>query len=165
MFKWGGECFDDITEQSGISGDNMGTRGVVAADLTGTGSPDLFCLSNEGQPNDLFINDGVGRFTRTDTVKSGIADIRALAPNLAGLGQGVTAADFDNDGRQEIYCCIRKMPNRFWKRQEDGTWKDIAAQAGVDCVNGGDGATFADLWNRGLQDLIVAVAKRPNPGI
>jgi len=158
----GGNKFEDITQASGIHGENHFTRGVVAADLTGDGSLDIFCLNNRGAPNDLFLNDGHGHFTRTDTQALGLADPRPrMDKSLKGLGQGVTAVDFDNDGEIEIYTCIRFLPNRLWKRQTDGRWRDIAPEAGVNCIDGGDGAVFADLWNRGLLDLIVSGSDLP----
>ncbi len=162
LFRWKGDSFEDITLSSGIQGESRFTRGVVAADLTGDGSLDIFCLNNRGAPNDLFLNDGHGHFTRADTEALGLADPRPRTGNsLKGLGQGVTTADFDNDGEMEIYTCIRFLPNRFWKRQADGTWRDIAPEAGVNCIDGGDGAAFADLWNRGLLDLIVSGSDLP----
>jgi hypothetical protein len=162
LFRWMGDSFEDITPGSGIQGENHFTRGVVAADLTGDSSLDIFCLNNRGEPNDLFLNDGHGHFTRANTAALGLADPRPRTDEtLKGLGQGVTAADFDNDGEIEIYTCIRFLPNRLWKRQDDGTWRDIAPEAGVNCIDGGDGAVFADLWNRGLLDLIVSGSDLP----
>ena len=162
LFRWMGDSFKDITPGSGIHGENHLTRGVVAADLTSNGALDIFCLNNKGAPNDLFLNDGHGHFTRADTKALGLADPRPRTDgSLKGLGQGVTAADFDNDGEIEIYTCIRYLPNRLWKRQIDGTWRDIAPEAGVNCIDGGDGAVFADLWNRGLLDLIISGSDLP----
>ena len=56
LYRWADNRFEDITPNSGITGENHMTGGVVAADLTGNGALDLFCLNNEGSPNDLFLN-------------------------------------------------------------------------------------------------------------
>ena len=132
----------------------IGTRGVVAADFDKDGDVDLFALCNDGNANELYINDGKGRFSE-EAAKRGIADPREMGTGYAGLGQGCTAADYDNDGDVDIYTCIRGMDNRLWQNDGRGYFTDVAKQAGVNCRGGGDGAAFADIDNDGDLDLLA----------
>ena len=72
--------------------------GVVASDLDGDGDADLY-VGNDATPNYLFVNRGDGRF-----------DERGFASGTAVSGDGneqasmgVDAADYDNDGRPDLY--------------------------------------------------------------
>ena len=63
------------------------------ADYDDDGDPDLY-LANDYAPNNLFRNDGAGRFEDV-TDATGTADV--------GFGMGVTWGDYDQDGRQDLY--------------------------------------------------------------
>ena len=85
--------------------------------------------SNVLYRNDLAGGDGSG-FTDISPL-TGVAD--------SGWGMGVTTADYDNDGDQDIYV-TNYGANVFYRREPDGSYVDIAQPAGV-----------ADsLWSHGL---------------
>jgi hypothetical protein len=63
------------------------------ADYDGDGDPDVY-LANDYSANNLFRNDGGGRFTDV-TAETGTADI--------GFGMGASWGDYDGDGRQDLY--------------------------------------------------------------
>ena len=70
--------------------------------------------------------------------------------------QGISAADIDNDGVDEIYVCQPGgLPNRLYKFGPDGRAVDITAHAGLDILDETTCALFADFRNSGLQDVVV----------
>ena len=75
---------------------------------------------------------------------------------------GISAADIDNDGWDEIYVCQPGgLPNRLFKRRADGTFDDIAAQAGLDLLDDTSCALFVDFRNAGVQDLVLLMPAGP----
>lgn len=77
---------------------------------------------------------------------------------------GVSVGDADGDGQDEIYVCQPQgLPNRLYRRRPGGglAYEDIAAAAGVDLLDATSMALFADLRNRGRQDLILITQSQP----
>lgn len=105
-------------------------------------------------PNVLFRNNGNGTFTD-------ISERAGLNPSL-GKGMGVTIADYDNDGRMDIFVANDKVPNFLYHNLGGGQFKEVAAVAGVFAnENGvmvsGMGCDFKDYNNDGLPDLFYTV--------
>jgi len=87
--------------------------------------------------------------------------IQTGANDVAGA-LGVTFEDYDDDGFLDLYLVNSQgqgVPNRLFRNNGDGTFTDVAAEAGVGAKLPGDGrgsdATFADYDNDGFPDLIV----------
>jgi hypothetical protein len=83
--------------------------------------------------------------------------------NLYDHGCGLAVGDFDGDGHEDIYFCNQLGPNALYRNNGDGTFKDVAKEAGVAlgdriCV----GATFADYDNSGRQSLFVTSTRGGN---
>jgi len=75
---------------------------------------------------------------------------------------GIAVGDIDNDGWDEIYVCQPGgLPNRLYKRREDGTLADITEHAGVGVLDDTTCALFVDFRNSGYQDLIVLRGSGP----
>ena len=75
---------------------------------------------------------------------------------------GISAADVDGDGEDEIYVCQPGgLPNRLYKRNENGLFRDIAQQAGLDMLDDTACALFVDLRNLGRQDLVIVRSSEP----
>jgi hypothetical protein len=83
--------------------------------------------------------------------------------NLYDHGAGLAVADYDNDGREDIYFLNQHGQNALYRNRGDGTFEDVTAKAGVGL---GDrvsvGATFADYDNDGLADLFVTSTRGGN---
>jgi hypothetical protein len=83
--------------------------------------------------------------------------------NLYDHGCGVAVADFDGDGRDDIFFCNQLGANALYRNKGDGTFEDVTEKAGVAlgdriCV----AAAFADTLNRGRQDLFVTSTRGGN---
>lgn len=90
-------------------------KGIVVA----CGPPGL-----ESGKNILYRNNGDGTFTDVSG-KSGIAS------SLGNYGLSVAVADFDNDGWPDIYLANDSTAATLYRNQKDGTFRDIAIEAGA----------------------------------
>lgn len=83
--------------------------------------------------------------------------------NLYDHGCGVSVADVDGDGHDDVYFLNQLGANALYRNRGDGTFENITEQAGVAiddriCV----AATFADIDNDGDQDLYVTSTRGGN---
>ena len=113
-------------------------------------------LDYEADSNLLFHNTCKGAFVDVSE-KSGIAAYK-------GRAMGATAADFDGDGYPDIYVANDKTENFLFHNKHDGTFEEIAAEAGAAFGQNGEstsamGPVFFDVENRGVMDLWVSDSK------
>lgn len=106
----------------------------------------------DGGKNLLFRNNGDGSFIDV-SAKSGILD----TPGTYGLG--VLVSDFDNDGWPDIYVANDSTSSAFYKNNHDGTFTDIAIEAGVAFSadgkpQAGMGVSAADYDGDGKLDIV-----------
>jgi len=109
-------------------------------------------LDYEGETNLLFHNNCDGTFTDVSQ-RSGISA-------YVGRTMGVTAADFDNDGWDDIYVANDRTENFLFHNKHDGTFEEIGNDSGTAFGQNGEstssmGPVFADLEGRGVLDLWV----------
>jgi enediyne biosynthesis protein E4 len=115
--------------------------------LVACGPPGL-----KGGKNILFHNNGDGTFTDV-SAKCGILN----TPGTYGLG--VLVADFDNDGWPDIYVANDSTSSALYKNNHDGTFTDVAIEAGVAYSpdgkpQAGMGVSAADYDCDGLLDIV-----------
>ena len=130
--------------------------GVAFLDYDNDGWPDIFLVNGttlDGFPkgqepsNHLFRNRHNGTFEDV-TRRAGLVQ--------SGWGQGVTVADYDNDGFDDLFVTYWGQ-NRLYRNRGDGTFEDVTARAGLMTDRRwGTSAAFADYDNDGFVDLYVA---------
>ena len=136
--------FTDVTEKSGLA-KPTNTQTAVWADINNDGFLDLF-VGNETGPSQLFLNKGDGTF----------ADISHSAGiDRSAFTKAVAAADYDNDGYVDFYVSNQNGANFLYHNNHNGTFTEIASQAGVPGVGRGFAAWFFDYDNDGWPDLFV----------
>ncbi len=165
--------FTDVTEKAGIKVDGWAISSTWL-DYDKDGCVDLFVgryvkfdpkyrayyaadnypgpLDYEGETNKLFHNNCDGTFTDVSE-KSGIAA-------YVGRTMGVTAADFDGDGWDDIYVANDRTENFLFHNKHDGTFEEVASDTGTAFGQNGEstssmGPVFADFEGRGVLDLWV----------
>ncbi len=168
--------FTDVTEKAGIKVDGWSISSTWL-DYDKDGCVDLFVgryvkfdpkyrayyapdnypgpLDYEGETNMLFHNNCDGTFTDVSQ-KSGIG-------TFVGRTMGVTAADFDNDGWDDIYVSNDRTENFLFRNKHDGTFEEVANETGTAYGQNGEstssmGPVFTDLTGRGWLDLWVTDA-------
>ena len=110
-------------------------------------------LDYEGETNKLYHNNCNGTFTDVSE-KSGIS-------SFIGRTMGVTAADFDNDGWDDIYVANDRTENFLFHNKHGGTFEEIGNDSGTAYGQNGEstssmGPVFADIEGRGMLDLWVS---------
>jgi hypothetical protein len=103
---------------------------------------------------DHFFRSVDGRHFVDATAEAGLED-RAL-----GFGFAVRAADFDGDGRVDIYVANDSDPNYLYRNEGDGRFKEIATWAGAaldgnGAAQAGMGLAAGDVDGDGVLDLFV----------
>ncbi len=107
----------------------------------------------QGLPNSLYHNNGDGTFTDVSKA-SGIAD-------HIGKGMGVVFADYDRDGKMDVFVANDTEPNFLFHNEGGGKFREVALQAGVAFNDDGRAvssmaADFRDYDNDGNPDLFVS---------
>jgi hypothetical protein len=100
----------------------------------------------------LFRNRGDGTFEDV-TPTSGIFD-------TSSKSLGVTVIDADRDGWPDLFVANDTQPNKLYRNQRNGTFKDVAVEAGLAFsadgkARAGMGADAADFENSGVSGLVV----------
>lgn len=104
------------------------------------------------EPVLLYHNNGDGTFTEMSE-KAGIG-------NLLGKGMGIAIADYDGDGRPDIFIANDNDRNLLIHNLGGGKLKEVGMQAGI-AYNGdgrqisGMGADFRDFDGDGLPDIVM----------
>ncbi|HEV3197810.1 MAG TPA: FG-GAP-like repeat-containing protein [Bryobacteraceae bacterium] len=138
--------FTDVTKESGLAESAMSSQTAVWADIDNDGFLDLY-VGNESGPNQLFRNNGNGTFENIS---------HAAGVDMAAYTKAVVAADYDNDGYVDLYVSNYRGDNGLYHNNRDGTFTDIAKQAGVLGTGHGFPAWFFDYDNDGWPDLFVS---------
>jgi enediyne biosynthesis protein E4 len=150
----GGGRFEDVSAKAGLASTRWALA-AVAADLRGTGYPDLF-IANDYGVSELFINEG-GRFREVGR-DAGVG----YAPKS---GMNASVGDVLNQGTFAIYVSniseegILLQGNNLWVpsggSKERPSYENAARAMGIDLGGWSFGAQFGDLNNDGFLDLYL----------
>jgi hypothetical protein len=79
-------------------------------------------------------------------------------------GGGVGIADFNNDGKQDIFFTGNQVPNKLYLNQGDFKFKDVTEKASVNVPDRwNSGVVVVDINNDGWKDLYVCATTKANP--
>ncbi|MED5330704.1 MAG: VCBS repeat-containing protein [Planctomycetota bacterium] len=161
LYRNDGNRFTDVTSVSGLNG-RIAAFSVIASDVDGNGFLDVYVCSynredvtspnswhqaTNGIPNALYMNQGDGTFVEEAALR-GVDDRRwTLA---------AAAADFDEDGDQDLYLANDYGDNALLMNDGTGHFQDHAEQEGVLDTGNGMSASWGDVDNDGDLDLYVA---------
>jgi len=151
----GNGTFEDVTSRALVGGADGPALGVSTADFNGDGWIDIY-VGNDGQPNQLWINQKNGTFKDT-------AFISGAAVNGQGNSEasmGVDAGDYDNDGDEDIFITnwLAQM-NILYANMGGGVFEDRKAASGLgppSLAKTGFGAAWFDYDNDTWLDLLTA---------
>jgi len=168
----GDGTFTDVTMEAGV-GDTLWGIGATFFDYDRDGDLDLYVgnylefdpeyrlyyaadefpgpLSYLGQPDILYRNNGDGTFTDVSK-EAGIVN--------SGRAMGITAADYDGDGWDDVFVANDAMENYLYHNNGDGTFTEVGLEAGVGFSENGDATSsmsgdFSDFDHDGDLDLLV----------
>jgi ASPIC and UnbV/FG-GAP-like repeat len=156
----GDGTFEDATARSGLDADCCTTVAAMA-DVDNDGDLDLYVgryldprreipttfYARNGEPNQLYRNDGGGTFTNV-TAAAGVGD--------TGLCLGAVFGDYDDDGDPDLFVANDFGRKTLYRNEGDGTFSDVTVAAGTLAYGAGMSASFADVDNDGRFDLYVA---------
>ncbi len=169
----GDGTFIDKTAEAGLLGITGGDN-IIQGDYDNDGFVDLFIVrgawlgSLDNYPYTLLHNNGNGTFTDV-TIKAGLA--KKFYPALS-----VAWADFDNDGYLDLYvgsqmslntllpaavdptttAAVKFYPSQLFHNNGNGTFTDIAKEAGVENRHHTTAVSWGDYDKDGYPDLYVS---------
>ena len=151
----GDGTFEDVTHKSGLYDATSKSLGIAIFDANQDGWPDI-AISNDTEPNKLYINNRNGTFTE----KGVVSGIGFSEDGVARAGMGIDAADYNHSGYPSL--AITNFSNQMislYQNQKNGLFVDIAPQSEVgraSLLTLGFGCFFFDYDLDGWLDLFIA---------
>jgi len=147
-------AFEDVTTRAGLDSRTGPGLGVVCADFTGDGWPDVF-IANDGKGNHLWVNQKDGTFKEEGA-------LRNVAYNAMGRAEGnmgIAWGDIDGDGLQDLFVThLITETNTVWRQGPRGVFQDRTATTGLHRPAEratGFGTVLADFDCDGAPDVVV----------
>jgi hypothetical protein len=151
----GDGTFEDVTRAAGILDTTGKGLGLVWGDLDDDGHEDLY-VANDDTPNFLWRNRGNGTFEE-------IGDLSGTALSEDGVpqaGMGTDMADYDNDGRLDLFVTnLSEESNELYRNDGGLMFSNRTFPSGLGApsiLDLGFGTFFFDADHDGRLDLFVA---------
>jgi hypothetical protein len=160
LFRNNGDgTFTDVTQPSGIGADCC-TTVASWADYNNDGFLDLYVgryldpridipttfYARNGEPNQLYRNNGDGTFTNV-TEEAGVGE--------TGLCLGTVFGDYNDDGWPDLYVVNDFGRNTLYRNNGDGTFTDVTIATNTLAYGAGMNASMGDYDNDGKLDIYV----------
>lgn len=153
--------FEDATAAAGVETPLGRTIGAIAFDFDADGMTDLY-VADDQSPNYLFRGRGDGTFEDV-SIETG-ADAPAAGPTAFGRryrsGMGLASADFDGDGRPDLFITnFANEPNTLLRNVGGKLFENAEERAGLAEPSrplSAWGCEFFDYDNDGWPDLFVS---------
>jgi len=150
----GGGKFTDVSDETGLSTHLGKGFGIAVTDINNDGYLDVF-QANDMVANFLFLNHE-GKWFEEIGLAAGVG---YSLNGQARSGMGVDSADFDGDGRQDLF--VANIDHEFFSIYtnngdltfDDRNWKTDVAKSTR--MLSGWGLRFLDYDNDGLLDLVL----------
>ncbi len=157
----GDGTFEDVSAKAGLSGQVLSLNGCHA-DYDNDGALDVLLLRGAWEvPRRMSLLRNHGGVFEDVTMAAGLG--KPIATQAAGW------ADYDNDGRVDLYVAGEFDParpdprnrGRLYRNRGDGTFENVAERAGVTNDRYGKGVAWGDYDGDGRPDLYVANLGQP----
>ena len=136
--------FEDFSEQSGLIFNSM-SRGAAFCDIDNDGDQDLY-ITNWEQPDNLFLNDGSGHFSKASTVIGSCFE--------SWQTNSINFSDLDNDGDFDLIITRFDGPALIYVNESQDTLR--FNQVELPEILKTQGSTVADFDNDGFPDIFFA---------
>jgi enediyne biosynthesis protein E4 len=151
----GDGTFEDASTRAGIVDRTGKGLGVVWGDYDDDGDEDIY-VANDDTPNFLWRNRGDGTFEEVGM----LAGVALSEDGLPQAGMGTDMADYDNDGRLDLFVTnLAEETNELYHNEGGGSFSDRTFVSGLgppSILKLGFGTFFFDPDNDGNPDLFVA---------
>ena len=150
----GDGTFEDVTSKTLVGGAYGPALGVSTADFNNDGWIDIY-VANDGQANQLWINQHDGTFKDTGFVSGSAVN----GAGNAEASMGVDAGDFNNDGSEDLFLTnwLDQM-NVLYVNDGSGNFEDRKGPSGLgppSLAKTGFGTAWFDFDNDGWLDLLA----------
>jgi hypothetical protein len=151
----GGGRFVNASEKAGIGAEAQKGLALAIGDIDKDGDQDVY-TANDTTPNQLWINDGKGRFTEK-------AKLTGCAYSEIGLEEGSMGADFsDYDGNGLLDIAVSNFqaePTALYSQESPMLFREVSDATGIGATARQRlkfGIEFFDADNDGDEELVVA---------
>ena len=151
----GDDTFADLSAKAGIAGARGKGLGVAFADYDNDGFTDIY-VANDSVQSFLYHNNGNLTFSEVGL----LAGVGFNEDGKTFAGMGVDFADYDNDGRPDVF--VTDLSNErymLFRQNADGSFRDVTNASGVGGATlafSGWSARLFDYDNDGWKDIFVA---------
>ncbi|MDM8560901.1 FG-GAP-like repeat-containing protein [Candidatus Parabeggiatoa sp. HSG14] len=142
--------FTEVATKSKIDGGNIASMSALFVDIDDDRDTDLY-LINHNAPNQLFLNDRAGQYTKATSWFPEIGD--------SGPGLGALLGDVDMNGKEDILLLKGGEPPRLFLQIGRGHFiEDSIFKSNSWHLEGASGGLFGDIDLDGDLDLILLSA-------